>query len=211
MGRVTYQQGDHICAVYSTSDERLAIVVDYIQAGLARCERCVYICCEHEVPQLRAALRKAGVHVETEEARTALILLRKDQGHLTGGTFDPARMLELWQQEVQDALDAGFEGLCAGGDMNWLLDGAPGSERLAEYEAQLNNFLRTHRALGLCLYNRRTLPPDVLDHCLATHPLVRVSGPVMVSNPFYENPEQAMRRTANPQGVHTRIDQIAAN
>ena len=209
--RVTYQQGDHICTIYSTPEEQLVAAIEYIKAGLLRCERCVYICCEHEVAQLRAALRKAGVHVETEEQRTALILIGKDQGHLTGGTFDPAKMIELLRRAVQDALDAGFEGLCAAGDMNWVLDGAPGSERLAEYEAQLNDFLSTHRAIGLCLYNRRTLPPDVLDHCLATHPLVRVSGPVMVSNPFYENPEQAMRRAANPHGVHTRIDQIAAN
>ena len=77
-----------------------AAAIDYIKAGLARCERCFYICCEHDVPQLRAALRKAGVHVETEERRTALVLVAKDQGHLTGGTFDPERMIDLLRRGV---------------------------------------------------------------------------------------------------------------
>ena len=208
--RVTYQQGDHVCTIYSSPEEQLAAAIEYIKAGLLRCERCLYICCEHEVAQLRVALRKAGVHVETEEQRTALILIGKDQGHLTGGTFDPAKMIELLRRAVQDALDAGFEGLCAAGDMNWVLDDAPGSERLAEYEAQLNDFFKTQRALGLCLYNRRTLPPAVLDHCLATHEYVRIDGPMLLSNPFYELPEQALRRTAHPDGVHGRIDRVIA-
>ena len=209
--RVSYQQGDHICGFYIPRANNWSPAIEFIKAGLARCERCVYICCEHDVPQLRAALRKAGVHVDTEEQRTALILVSKDQGHLAGGTFDPGRMIDLLRHGVEDALAAGFEGLCAAGDMNWLLDGAPGSEQLVEYEARLNDFFRSHRALGLCLYNRRTLPPDVLDHGLATHEYVRVDGPLLVSNPFYELPEQAMWRQARPEGVYNRIDQIGPN
>jgi hypothetical protein len=209
--RVTYQHGDHVCGFYSTPAEQLDAAIEFIKAGLLRCERCFYICSEHEVTQLRAALRKSGVHVETEEKRTALVLVPKDQGHLTGGSFDPERMIDLLGRGVEDALAAGFEGLCAAGDMNWVLDGAPGSEQLADYEARLNDFFRSQRALGLCLYNRRTLPPDVLDHGLATHEYVRVDGPVLLSNPFYEHPEQARRRTAQPEGVYNRIDQIQAN
>lgn len=209
--RVTYQQGDHVCGFYDTPEEQLAAAIDYIKAGLARCERCFYICCEQEVAQLRAALRKAGVHVETEEHRTALVLVSKEQGHLTGGRFDPERMIDLLRRGVDDALAAGFEGLCAAGDMNWMLDGAPGSDQLADYEARLNEFFRSHRALGLCLYNRRTLPADVLDHGLATHEFVRVDGPLLVSNPYYETPDQARRRIAHPEGVYNRIDQIQAN
>lgn len=41
---------------------------------------------------------------------------------------------------------------------------------------------------------------------MATHEYIRVHGPLMVKNPFYELPELAAKRTANPDGVHERID-----
>jgi len=110
---------------------------------------------------------------------------------------------------VEDALKDRFAGLCAAGDMTWLLDEAPGSEAVLEYEAMLNHFYATNRALGLCQYNRRTLPASLLDHCLATHRLIRIDGPWLLDNPFYESPETAVRRTAERDGqkVQRRIEQ----
>ena len=86
----------------------------------------------------------------------------------------------------------------------WLLDEAPGSDRIAEYEAALNHFYRSHRALGLCLY-RRTMPPEFLDHCLATHAVVRVDGPLLLTNPFYELPEDAMTRKPLTEHVERKL------
>ena len=144
--------------------------------------------------------------MDAEERRSSLVVVTKDQGHLKGGAFDPAAMIGMLTVAVKEALGAGFNGLCAAGDMTWLLDEAPGSEKLAEYESLLNHFYQSNRALGLCLYNRTTLPGAVLDHCLATHRHVRVAGPILLTNPFYEAPEQAMSRTPNPLGVEQRID-----
>ncbi len=109
---------------------------------------------------------------------------------------------------VEDALRDGFAGLCAAGDMTWLLDEAPGSDQIAEYEALLTHVTRSSRALGLCQYNRRTLPAAVLDHSMATHPTIRIEGPILLTNPFYELPETAKSRTAHPDGVHARIESI---
>jgi hypothetical protein len=73
-----------------------------------------------------------------------------------------------------------------------------------------NGFYPTNRALGLCLYNLGTMPPAALDDCLATHRYVRVDGPILLSNPFYELPENAMRRVAQPQDVPRKVRQIRA-
>jgi len=194
--RIVYQQGDHVCTLYSDPAEQLTAAVEYIRGGLERGERCLYVCGEHSCEEFRAALRTAGIDVHAAEQRGALILLTKHDAHLKGGSFDPSKMIRLLEQAVQDALDSGFSGLCAAGDMNWLLDEAPGSERIAEYEARLNEFYKSHRALGLCLY-RRTMPAHLLDHCLATHEFVRIEGPLLLSNPFYELPELAAIRTAS--------------
>src|SRR5581483_3395837 len=203
--RVVYQQGDHVCTLYSSPEEQLTAAIEYIRGGLARGERCLYVCGEHDIPEFRAALYKAGINVYDEEARGAIILITKHDGHLQGGRFDPAAMIDMLNTAVADALAAGFTGLCAAGDMNWLLDEAPGSERIAEYEAQLNHFYANHKALGLCLYHREKMPAATLDHCLATHKYVRVEGPLLLTNPFYELPELAARRVANPDGIEDRV------
>ena len=101
--------------------------------------------------------------------------------------------------------------MCAAGDMTWLLDEAPGSEDIAEYEALLNHFYRNHRALGLCQYNRRKLPARILDHGIATHPAVRIAGPILLTNPFYEHPDVARRRTAKPESVGAKLQAITGS
>lgn len=206
--RVQYQQGDHVCALYSSREEQLAAAIDYIRGGLSRGERCLYVCCEHTPDEFRAALHDAGIDVEAEEARGALLLLTKHEGHLEGGLFDPDKMITMLHAAVKNALDAGFAGLCAAGDMSWLLDEADGSERIAEYEARLNAFYPSSRALGLCLYNRNRLPAATLDHGLATHPHVRIDGNILLENPFYEDPAYAASRTSNGKGLAGKLEAL---
>jgi hypothetical protein len=201
-----YQQGDHVCTLYTTRDEQLTAAVEYLRGGLSRGERCLYICCEHTPDEFREGLRQAGIDVDADEARGALLLLTKHDGHLKGGSFDPDKMITMLHGAVKDALDAGFAGLCAAGDMSWLLDEADGSERIAEYEARLNAFYPSSRALGLCQYNRSKLPSATLDHGLATHPHVRLDGNILLDNPFYEPPEQAAGRRTNGSAFAGKLD-----
>lgn len=202
---MVYQQGDHVCTLYSSPEEQLAAAIECIKEGLHRGERCLYICGEHSVRRFRAALCKGGIDVRAEEARGALNIVTKEKAHLSGGRFNPDAMIGLLHSAVKDALAAGFTGLCAAGDMNWVLDDAPGTERLAEYEAKLNEFYKSNRALGLCQYNRSTMPPAMLDHCLATHPFVRIDGPILLENPFYESPDRAAHRAPNPSEVDEKL------
>lgn len=208
--RLCYQQGDHVCTLYTTPEEQLTAAIEYIRGGLMRGERCLYVCCEHSIEDFRSALTAAGIDVEGEEKRGALLLLTKQEGHLKGGTFDPDRMISMLHAAVKDALDAGFSGLCAAGDMSWILDEPPGSGRFAEYEAKLNHFYESNRALGLCLYSRAKLPAAILDHGIATHRYVRLEGPILLENPFYEAPEQAASRTADAAAVARKIETITA-
>ena len=209
--RIVYQQGDHVCGLYATPEEQLAAAVEYIRAGLDRGERCLYVCCEHGVREFRAALKRSGINVAAEEKRGALILLTKHQGHLAGGRFDPDKMISMLHAAVEDALEAGFKGLAAAGDMSWLLDEAPGSEKLAEYEARLNHFYQNNRALGLCLYNRTKLPDAALDHGLATHRYIRIEGPILLHNPFYEDPTKAAKRRARSHEAKAKIAYVDAH
>jgi hypothetical protein len=202
---MSYHEGDHVCTLFLSPEEQLVAAAEYIREGLARGERCLYVCCDRTPDEFRAALRQAQIAVDAEEARGALVLLTKHDGHLQGGTFDPDRMIAMLQKALRDTLKAGFKGLRAAGDMSWLLDEAPGSEKLAEYEARLNHFYESNHALGLCMYSVQKMPPAILDHCLATHKFVRMEGPILLSNPFYELPEEAVTRAAKPAEVAQKL------
>ena len=208
--RLVYQQGDHVCTLFTSREEQVNAAIDYIRGGLARGERCLYVCGEQTPDEFRAELRDAGIDASAEEKRGALILITKREGHLKGGSFKASRMIDMLTRAVADALKAGFAGLCAAGDMTWLLDEAPGSHEIVEYEALLNHFYSSNRALGLCQYNRNRLSAKILDTCLATHRHIRVEGPMLLENPFYELPEDAMMIPRDGDGVDDRIAQIDA-
>ena len=208
--RVVYQQCDHVCTLYNSEEERLSAAIQYIRDGLAWHERCVYVCGDQHADGFRAALKSAGIDVAAEEARGAVVLLAKGDAHLKSGTFDPARTIAALDAAVQDALNSGFTGLRAAADMTWLLDHAPGSERLAEYEARLNHVCSNNRVIVLCQYDRRALPAAALDHCLATHPWVRMEGPILLTNPFDELPEDVISRVPAPADVEQKLGHLEA-
>ena len=208
--RLVYQQGDHVCTLFSSREEQVNAAIDYIRGGLARGERCLYVCGEQTPDEFRAGLRNADIDTHAEEKRGALILITKREGHLKGGSFKASRMIDMLTRAVADALKAGFAGLCAAGDMTWLLDEAPGSHEIVEYEALLNHFYSNNRALGLCQYNRNRLPAKILDTCLATHRHIRIQGAMILENPFYELPEDAMTIPRDGDGVDDKIAQIDA-
>lgn len=56
------------------------------------------------------------------------------------GRFDSERMLRMLNEAVEAALNDGFAGLRTCGDMSWLLDDAPGTQHVVEYESLLNQF-----------------------------------------------------------------------
>jgi DcmR-like sensory protein len=203
--RATYQQGDHVCTLYSTREEQIAAAIEYVRGGLGRGERCLYVCGEHSPDEFRAALAAAGIDAAAEEKRGALLLITKHEGHLKTGAFDPYAMIAMLRTAVADALNAGFQGLCAAGDMNWVLDEAEGTGQLREYEKLLNDFYPNQRALGLCQYNRRTFPARFLDDCMATHPHVRVEGPLLLTNPFYGLPAGALSGEKGSEEIERRV------
>ena len=199
-----YRQGDHICALYGTSEEQAAVAAHYIADGLRHRERCLFAA--DDAPALerfRAALAGEGIDVADAEARTALIVLSKEEAHLVDGRFDCERILRTLSAGVEAALNDGFARFRACGDVSWLLDHAPGSEDLVTYEALLNEFFRSAHGLGMCQYDRRRLPAGLLDHAIAMHSTIVVDG-LHKENPHYHAPLGA-DTLASAAGVHARI------
>lgn len=79
--------------------------------------------------------------------------------------------------------------------MSWTLRGFPGSERLIEYEAKLNNFFPKNECLAICQYDARIFNPEILIEILETHPLA-IIGTEVYENFYYLPPHEFFSENA---------------
>jgi hypothetical protein len=166
------QPGDHYCGIYRTDEDQHAIIVDFVREGVARNEKMFYLVNLQTTEQLRATLVAAGVEVDALVEKGQLVIMTAKEAYLRDGQFDPDSMIQMLSDETDKALSEGYAALRATGEMTWALAGEPGSERLLEYEARVNELFRTKPCYGLCQYDRRRFDSEMLLDILHTHPKV---------------------------------------
>lgn len=173
---MTLCPGDHVCSLYDTDEQLAATVARFLADGLARGERCWYVPADAEVNRVRSALERRGVDVESESRRSALRLLDSHDTYAVHGGFDPEQTMRVFSEAIEGALGDGFKGFRAAADMSWALTIDNGTELVIEYEALLRMLFSTAPATGLCLYDRRRMPLQVINGALLTHPIVEAAG-----------------------------------
>jgi hypothetical protein len=131
---------DHLCLIYETDEQWLNTLEYFLAGGLRRDEKCVYIIDDRTAAQVKESLRSRGLDIAAAEDRGQFVVLSETETYTSGGRFDPDRMLSMLKNQTDKALSEGFSALRVTGEMSWALKGAPGSERLIEYEAKLNTF-----------------------------------------------------------------------
>ena len=166
------QPGDHYCGIYRSDEDHRAIIVDFVRDGVLRNEKMVYVVNLQTSEQLRATLEQAGIGVADLIDRGQLVIMTAREAYLRDGQFVPNKMIELLREETDKALAEGYTALRATGEMTWALAGEPGSERLVEYEAQLNHFFPSSKCYAVCQYDRRRFDAEMLLDILYTHPKV---------------------------------------
>jgi CheY-like chemotaxis protein len=166
-----FRQRDHVCFAYVNKVEQMQAVVPWIQQGLRRGEKCRYIADHNSASEIQHELRAAGINVERETDRGALVFATKRETYLLGERFEPLEMVSLLQQDVDDSGKSGFSGFRIAGEMTWALGSETGCDRLVEYESGLNDFFHKNRALGLCQYPLARFSPSRMADVTRVHHL----------------------------------------
>ncbi len=180
--------GEHLCCMYLTDEEHRDIVVSFIRDGLQRGDKVVYITDSSTQETVLHYLHQAGLDSDRYTQSGQLVFMSSWDTYLQEGKFDPDYMIQFLSRETDKALEEGCSSLRLTGEMSWALRGLPGSERLMEYEAKLNQFFSQNRAIGLCQYDMRRFESKTLLDVLDTHPLVFV-GKKCYDNIYYVPPE----------------------
>ena len=108
------------------------------------------------------------------------------------GNFVPETMLNTLREFYGQAKRSGYPNARVSGEMSWALKGIPGSERLMEYEALVNEVLITHPVTAICQYDANRFSGATILDVLKVHPMMVVHGQI-VQNPFYMKPQDFLK------------------
>jgi DNA-binding CsgD family transcriptional regulator len=183
--------GDHACCFYETPEKQRAILTPFLRQGLERGSKVVYVLDVSTAAAILAYLRRDGLDVEPYLARGQMAFLTIAETYMHEGVFDPETMIALLQEQTDQALAEGYPALRITAEMGWALRGLPGSERLIEYEAKLNEFFPGSKCIGLCQYDWRDFGPQLVMDVLSTH-AVAVVNAIIYDNYYYVSPATVM-------------------
>src|SRR5688572_8768281 len=112
---------DHLCSIYESPEEHLAVAIPFVRIGLERGEKCIYIADDGTEAVVRDAMYTNGIDVERAVATGSLVLGDKQAAYLKHGSFNPDWMFTFWADATAEAKRQGFTALRATGETEWVL------------------------------------------------------------------------------------------
>lgn len=175
----------HQCIIYDGApSQKLPIIGAIIKQKLNDGYRCLYLNSVPMVSGVRSVLFSMGVDVALEVKKGSLVL--SSEPVTTNGEFDVESMLKGLEELLDKAVDDGYKGLWASGDMTWEFGAKQDFSKLIHYELKLEElFSRRKELCGICQYHKDTLPTDVVRQGLLLHPGVVVNHTLSRVNPHY--------------------------
>jgi hypothetical protein len=185
---ITVRPGDHICAFFFGVEERDAILLPFLRAGLRGGDKCV---CIVDATEPSAVLEQLGPGADANVARESqqLDVMRATDAYLRTDAFSTRDMIAFLSDAVAVANNAGYDRMRVAGETTWLFSDPPGSEQFIEYESELNRFVPQHDQVVVCLYDLERFGGGMMVDLLRTHPRILLGG-LVIDNPHYLTPEE---------------------
>lgn len=187
--RQAFPPGTHMCLLYSDEAERRRIIGKYLEGGILGKEKVTYFADIMKPEEVRAWLQGMGIALPKDDGFSVTVA---EKTYCPDGVFVPDQMLEALKVLYDGAKKDGYPNVRASGEMSWALKGIPGSERLLEYEALLNEVFLTHPVIGLCQYDVNKFSGAAILNVLKVHPMMIINGQ-LVQNPYYMQPREFLR------------------
>lgn len=175
----------HQCLIYEGSpSQKLPLIAAILQRKLDEGYRCLYLNSTPMVAGMRSTLMAMGIDVVSEIAKARLVL--SSEPVTSNGDFNIEVMLVKLEDSINQALNDGYKGLWASGDMTWEFGPRKDFSKLLEYELRLEEMIsRKKEFYGICQYHQDTLPQDVMRQSLLAHPSIVISETLSRINPHY--------------------------
>ena len=177
--------GAHIAHFFRGEQERLSVLLPFIQAGLEAGDQCCLVTEGAASPMIQEHLGELGVDVEAALASGQLLV--------SEGGSNEQEMSVMFDSVISGAQVAGRNVIRIGGDMTWALSKMPSSEKLLEWEAFYDKHVGPRAGfIALCQYDHTRFGGSAIMCALETHPL-SIIGNVVQQNPFYRDPAEVLQ------------------
>lgn len=178
----------HLALFYRDRAEQLAVASAFVEHGLRRDRRCLYLADDNDPDAVRAAFESAGIDVDERAERGDLDVVDAADLYLDDG-FDPDRMVEALEREAERCVADGYAGLYAAGENTWTF-GVDGTfDRILEFEADFDRCCPEFPATAMCQYDVARFSDEAIGKALQTHEQIVYDGSV-IGNPYYVSPEE---------------------
>lgn len=171
----------HQAAVHGSQDEFLSIVVPFLQDAVRAEEPAIVALDENNEQLVRTAIPDTP----------GLSFVAAD-----GQYTEPASTIKAYRQLLAEHTARGAPQIRIVGEIPNL--GVPSPwERWARYEAAINHAYDDFPLWGVCCYDSRTTPADVLADVMRTHPYTTADGQPLANDRF-EDPAGFLSRRPPP-------------
>jgi hypothetical protein len=187
-----FPPGTHACLIFQDEAERRKIISKYLQSGLRDGEKVAYFADAMSREEVAAWLADMGVDVPGDDRTDRFTVHDTMHVYCPGETFVPETVIETLKTFYRRAMADGFGNIRVSGEMAWALRGVPGSDRLMEYEARVNDAVVTHPVTAICQYDANRFDGGTIMDALKVHPMMIVKGQI-VHNPYYMKPDDFIR------------------
>jgi anti-anti-sigma regulatory factor len=196
---------DHVCWVYEDDEDFADVARRYLEEGLARGERLLYVGEPHT-----ADLTTEGgplADVEGMIARGALRLLDLRDGYEGSGDFTRAEQFAFYDAATAEARAAGFTGLCVVAEISGLAADPVRRPELVRWEHLADEFIGSGSGMrALCAY-RGDLGREALTDVATVHPLVHDTGGGPPFRVWFEDDAMVLAGALDTFGAE-RLDQV---
>jgi DNA-binding CsgD family transcriptional regulator len=183
-----FPPGTHICLMFGDEVDRRSVIHPFVRAALQEDDDVFYFADALVTELLERAIDEPGVASLTRQQLSRLSISSVEDGYFPTGTFEPESMINTLQELYKVSRDDGASGCRVSGEMGWALRDVPGSERLVDYETEINALVQRIPIVVLCQYDTEQFDGETLFRVLSVHPLMIVRGQIM-RNPCYVEPK----------------------
>lgn len=160
--------GSHFAYFYERYEELLKICIPFFRAGLESNEYCLWVTPKFDDKDLEQNVQRSIPNFQDYKKRHQFEIIPLSKEDLNEKDFFNRR-LETFSQKYNYALENGFDGLRAVGDLSW-------AERkewkiINDFERFMDKVIERSKIIAVCTYSMTKCTADYVLHILANHQL----------------------------------------
>jgi hypothetical protein len=188
-----FEEGVHICQIFSSDEERHQSLVNFIISGLKTGENTACFSENESEASLMHYFDENGIDYHEKKENGSFALSRTAEVYFKDDAFDPDRMIDLLRDFYVSGQKKNHNGSRVIGEMDPQVETMEGGSRLMEYESKVSMLLREFPVTAVCQYDARLFDGATIMDILKVHPYMIVHGSV-VHNPFFIQPEKILTK-----------------